>query len=517
MPGIVTTFHRRYFPVVLILVLACGYLAYLVSTIHLGIFYSADGGVKYMTVKQLAAGEGFKYVHLSQPSWVRSIWQAGFFPLRPPFVYPSPDGYMYVFPPAYQVVNAFLYAWLGYAGLYVIPIACTVLLWVLMALLLRRIGIRPGRIAIALFLLAFCSPLTMYGAMYWEHGPATLLLFAGLYFIARPPSRVAGAIALGLISGLAIWLRPEAIVLNFLYALAVIVLFRQERRPVYIAFLACLLASVVAFVGFNLAEYGSILGIHGQQLLDPGDMDDHLGLTKSLYNVAMTNYKSIRNFGFVLLLLPVAYRLCIGKGKADPRPGLLAAVVLVFSLVTPLMMPNDGGRQWGVRYFLPLIPIVIVVLCLADRQWGILDGRYRLPRWLAAFVLLVTAYSFYHNSFSGGVRDLRWSYMRRVRPYLQRFEQKDGNVVVVSDAYMVYELGYLFDRDYFFLAEGDDSLRRLLPLLKAKGVREYTYIFNPRNPASQPSSLRDATTRQLWPLAAKRKIRDEFYCRTYAL
>ncbi len=75
---------------------------------------------------------------------------------------------------------------------------------------------------------------------------------------------------------------------------------------------------------------------------------------------------------------------------------------------------------------------------------------------------------------------------------MDRFAEKPGNVVVVSDSYMVYELGYLFDKDYFFMANGDDSLHRLLPLLKARGVREYTYIFNPRNPASQPKSLRDS-------------------------
>jgi hypothetical protein len=60
-------------------------------------------------------------------------------------------------------------------------------------------------------------------------------------------------------------------------------------------------------------------------------------------------------------------------------------------------------------------------------------------------------------------------------------------------------------------------LHRLLPLLKARGVREYTYIFNPRNPASQPKSLRDSTTQWLWGLAAAKKIKDEFYCKKYAV
>ncbi|HUB61017.1 MAG TPA: hypothetical protein VL978_09960, partial [Puia sp.] len=501
---------------IFILAAALAWLAYLASTIPNGVFYSADGGVKYMTVKQLAEGHGFKYVYLPQPTWVRSIWEAGYFPLRAPFVYPSSGGYVYVFPPAFQIVSAFLFSRLGYAGLYILPILSIVLLWIFMILLLRRLGITPPRIGLALFILAFCSPLTLYGVMYWEHAPATLLLFAGLVFIVRPPARMWAAVALGLVSGLAIWLRPEAIVLNFLYALAALAVYRRERRPVYLGFVACLAVSVAGFMLFNQLEYGSIIGLHGHQLTDPNDADDHLGLGKSFYNLWMTNYKSIRNFGFTLLLFPVVYRLLRTRG-GDPRPVLLATIVLVFSVVTPFILPNDGGRQWGERYFLPIIPIVIVLLFLIDQQWGILARRVPIPGWLTGCIILIAAYSFYHNTFSGGVRNLGWAYRGRVVPTMERFGQKNGNVVVVSDPYMVYEMGYLFDKDYFFLASGDDSLRRLLSMLKASGVREYTYIFNPRNPASQPKSLRDSTTLRLWPLAAAKKIREEFYCRKYTI
>jgi hypothetical protein len=386
-----------------------------------------------------------------------------------------------------------------------------------MVLLLRRLGITPARIALAIFIMAFCSPLTVYGAIYWEHGPATLLLFAGLLMIVRPPARVGSAIALGLLSGLAIWLRPEAIMLNFLYGLAALALYWREQRAVYLVFVLCLLLSVVGFMVFNQFEYGSVIGLHGHQLTDPNDADDRLAFSKALYNLWMTNYKSIRNFGFILLLFPIGYRLLRVGERDDLRPVLLAAIVLVFSLVTPLFLPNDGGRQWGARYFLPLIPIVIVLLFLIDQEWGILARRFPIPGWLTGFIVLIAAYSFYHNVFSGGLRDLSWAYGGRVEPTMERFEKKDGNVVVVSDAYMVYEMGYLFDKDYFFLASGDDSLRRLLPLLKANGVREYTYIFNPRDPASQPLSLRDSTTRRLWPLAAAKKIREEFYCTKYKI
>src|SRR5579863_1832803 len=329
MSGSMQKLYKGYGSVILVAMLALFYLAYLTSTIRQGVFYSADAGVKYMVVKQLTEGYGFKYLHLTQPSWVQSIWQAGYFPLHAPFVYPSPGGYMFVFPPAFQLASAFLYSRLGYPGLYVLPVLSMVLLWVFMVLLLRRLGIKPGCIAGALFIMVFCSPLTVYGAMYWEHAPATLLLFAGLVFIVRPPARNAPAIALGLVSGLAVWLRPEAIMMNFLYGLAVLVLYRRNPRQVYLAFLACLLLSVVSFMVFNQVEYGSIMGLHGHQLADQRDIDDRWEFGKSLYNQWMTNYKSIRNFGFILLLFPILYRaLRMGEWK-DLRPMLLATIVLV--------------------------------------------------------------------------------------------------------------------------------------------------------------------------------------------
>ena len=70
MSGFVEKFKKGNLVILLVLVVALAYLAFLTSSIHNGVFYSADGGVKYMTVKQLSEGHGFKYLYLPQPSWV---------------------------------------------------------------------------------------------------------------------------------------------------------------------------------------------------------------------------------------------------------------------------------------------------------------------------------------------------------------------------------------------------------------------------------------------------------------
>ena len=174
------------------------------------------------------------------------------------------------------------------------------------------------------------------------------------------------------------------------------------------------------------------------------------------------------------------------------------------------MVPNDGGRQWGARYFLPLIPIVIVGLCLADKKWDLFK-MWKKPVWLTTCIFLCLLYSFYHNTWRGGLNDLRWSYSQRIKPAYDSLGSKPGNVVVIFAPYQAYEMGYLFNKAYFFLAPGDDSLRKLLPLLKQQGIHEYTYVSDPRIPRSRPASLRDpATMKELETAAKENKIRDQF-------
>ena len=107
-------------------------------------------------MKQIAQGYGFKYLHLGQPAWVQSIWNAGFTPLRPPSFYNSPEGYLVVFPPGFQLVSAWLYEKWGTAGLYVIPMLSTVVLMYWFVALMKRSGVRPMMVALGLFVLVFC-------------------------------------------------------------------------------------------------------------------------------------------------------------------------------------------------------------------------------------------------------------------------------------------------------------------------------------------------------------------------
>jgi hypothetical protein len=508
--------NQSYLVVWLVFLLSFCYLGFLAFSIHDGIYYAGDQGIKSLEVKQITEGYGFKYLHTPQPEWVKDIWKAGFCPLRVPFFYPSPKGFLIVFPPAFQILSAFFYSRLGPPGLYIIPMLSTLGLLCWFVVLLKRCGIKPAMTASALFILVFCTPLALYGVMFWEHLPAVFLLFAGLAFIVSPPEKTWAAAALGAVSGLAVFLRPEALMMNFLYALAIGILFIRERRPAQLAFLASLSVTVLLFFSFNYFEYGSIMGVHGRQVFEDNNPNTRMGLHHGFVNLWDNNRISTRYFGFTLLLLPLLYHWIKIRRTADPRPALLSGIVIVFSLVTPFLLPNDGVVQWGARYFLVIIPVTLMALFLVENQWNLIEGR-RVPVWLLILIIAGTGYSFYRNTHGGGYKELRWRYNQRLSASYALMNEKPGNVVILSRHWLINDVAYLFEKNYFFVASGDDSLRRLLPLLKRNGIHQFIYVYNPQIP-TLPKMLKDSTNSFLWaPPDKKPWIKEDYAAKTYTI
>jgi hypothetical protein len=488
---------KNYLLVYLVLLVSLGYLAILGRSIHEGIFYAGDQALKAMQVRQIAAGHGFKYLYLDQPEWVQSIWSAGYFPLRPPFFYPSPQGYLIVYPPLFQLITAFFYAHFGFAGLYILPALCTLLLLGWTVWLLNRSGVSPVNIALGVFILVFCSPLMLYGVMFWEHLPAVLLLFAGLSVIVAPPAQSRVSAVLGILCGLSLWLRPEAGAMILLYGVAIGVLYLRERRAVYIAFGIGAGAVVACWVVFNFNEYGSLFGIHGRQLWQDDSADSRVGMLHGWRILRSINSISIRHFWFVLLMFPVII-LAARRKNSDLRPVLLASIVILYSVLTPFMLPNDGITQWGARYFLAIIPVTLMALLVAPKT-----------RWLPPLILLAALPSFYQNTHGGGYKELPWRYNQRLTEIYRVLDRKPGAVVIASPHFLSYDFGYLFDRTYFFGASGNDSVRRLLPLLARQGVHEVVCLYNPRFNTLPPMLQDSVILDRFWAESARGWIRED--------
>jgi hypothetical protein len=447
-------------------------LLMLVSFSRPDVFYSGDGGLKFMMIRQICAGEDFRYVSHTQPRWVEDIWSQGFFPMRKSFVFPGPKGIFFVFSPPFQIISAFFYRHLGYRGLYFIPSVSLLLFWYWFIWLTKKMAFTSYQVAILFFILAFCSPLTLYGALYWEHTLGMLLLFAGVVMIEYPPRKAWQAGVLGCMSGLAIWVRPEMLLLNVLFACALLALHFKRFTLSHWLFIVGGILGTVSFLVFNKVEYGYFFGIHGWQVL--GDVGYFSKFRRTAGNIYRMNVLLVRYFSIILLLIPVLVAWLKFKWPLPRRTVAMVLISLLFWLFSPFLFPDDGGKQWGPRFFLPLMPMVLLVLARAYQEWKKYDwARYKLA--LLVFVCLAGGYDLFLNTFKGAA-SLQNDYANRIRPSLDYVRKEPGKIVVVNSHFVTMELSSVFRDKYFFLVDDTMSLHKLMPLLENKGEDHFTYV-----------------------------------------
>jgi len=471
----------------LLLVAIISYALFLASSIQSDVFYQGDGGMKFMVIKQINAGQGFKYLDLPHEAWVKEIWQQGFFPVKEPFLYKTAVGYVVSFPPGFQLASAFFYKYFGYSGLYILPLFSMLTLWYWVYAVLKKSGINSSMTALGIFVLVFCSPLTIYGFTYWEHMPAVCLLFAGIAYVVIRHENFLTATIFGFLSGLAVWLRPEALVVCFLYSLSGFILYLKEHKKSYWFFVAGMVLSIGSFLLFNKINYDSFLGVHGYQVLENNSL--YSRLVRVFKNELKINWLLLKFFPFTFFVAVLFWELLKKRKKISLSLQLLAGIVTAFPLLAPFMLPNTGGGQWGPRYFLPVIPFIVVLLLLFCKEMEYSPFREKL---LSITLLLMIVFSFYLNVYKGGFKELRQGNYTRIKPALEFIKQQEEKAIIVNTEHIPMEMGSVFKTKNFFLAEDTGTLRKLIQVLKKKGITEVVYI-NERNESPGINNLYQPT------------------------
>src|SRR4051812_26061866 len=89
------------------------FLSLLLSLVKPGIFYSGDGGIKFLEVEQVSRTGSFEPLQTPHPRWVQQIWNEGYYPVKTPFIYNTSHGRVVSFPVAFQYLSSFPYKWFG--------------------------------------------------------------------------------------------------------------------------------------------------------------------------------------------------------------------------------------------------------------------------------------------------------------------------------------------------------------------------------------------------------------------
>ncbi|MFC2173183.1 glycosyltransferase family 87 protein, partial [Acidobacteriota bacterium] len=370
--------------------------------------FSGDGSLKELLMNSWKT-EGRLTSTIEWPhhsDWVDSLWERYGYPLGPPFLHKN----NVVFPPFFLVLTFPFFAALGYAGLFVLPVLSVVGLWAVIWIVLRRQGFSSGPIGLALTLVVF-SPVTYYGAMFWEHAPGLFFIF--LPFALGLFEKDRGAWRYGLCGAslvFAVALRQElapAALLFYIFGWQ-----RSNKR--YALLTGAVIAALCVFM-VNLLATGTVLSLHGKQTfyLAGGDVLVKLAF---YYKTVLRDFFAGALAILAVLTVGLASLIWLRDSKRE-RYVILGAVAFTL-LVMPFIVPNFGGYQIFRRYELMFIPAGALVAAHLWRWHRILGIA------LLALILLDIP------DLISMSDELRWAYGDRVATLDRAVEERQPACVI---------------------------------------------------------------------------------------
>jgi hypothetical protein len=495
--------HEKYDFLPLIIILAGVLFSfYLQSHTPDGLFFSGDGGIKFLLAQQLSFGELRFDLNLKAEAWITQLWQQGFYPFKSPFVYEILDKHYITFPFTFPLVSAPFYKLFGFKGLYILPLVSTWLIWGTTYILCRRLSINKFITSAVLIALIFASPLTIYSGIFWEHSLAIALAFAGIAILLgrnfADLSNLTLIVSGGLI-GLSVWFREELLCL----VLAIFLLsagytavnFRQENFKLtkILIFLASLLLTVFLFFGLNTLIYGHPLGAHSFQVVEGSSLI--VRLRSGLENFERLSSRFIYHYPLVLLCpIYLLLGLFSRQIKLTNEAKILFLICSVFAVTLPFILPaaegisldsRTGGKQWGPRFLLILVPAISLLAAIGMKAIVESKNLYLKYGSIAIFsTLIVTGIQL---NVGAGTNFLASS--QQALPLLEQLQKQPQSVVATSHQYVNQSLSTLFGQKAFFLAETSEELEKFSTSLYQKGHKEFLYVCYPHRKCEPADEL----------------------------
>lgn len=460
---------------------AVGAALVLGAVIPEGSFFSGDGGLKYLMARQFGRGVLSPALQMHATEGIMAAWREGAYPFVPPFVYDLWGRYVPAFPPWFPLLTAPLLTWLGWPGLFVIPVGSVLwMAWEGDRFLRRRVGTHARVLGMAALLLG--TPTALYGAMFWEHAPACALFFAGLVrLVAATETASRRSILPGFLMGLSGWLRPELFVLGMLTLVML--------RPAVLRADAgkgpaagrgrvrrwdLVVLGIVAAGGLwmlaNLLLFRNVTGVHSFQVTTVGGA----ARWEMILSVARALLPQPYLFGPVTIVALglVAAALHPAVRRRLPLAWALSVIAVLFPPAACLMVPNDGGLQWGPRYLLgAFLPAVLAATLLFDAA-SRMAVRIRVP--IRSVVLAAVLAGMVVNAI-GAKRLFEVNYGSRTAPVLTVLREVEGPVIVDIDL-TAMEIAHVIGNRALLRADRLEELARAMSRLREEGAAAFLYV-----------------------------------------
>jgi hypothetical protein len=449
---------KKYSPY-LIIFISFFFIWYIIFQINDNFFYSGDGGVKFGYVKQIADGSINTSVENTLPLWVNKLYNKDYSPFNPPFFYNVNDEMHFSFPIYFPFMSSLMYKIGGRYGLYIIPSISLLFSWLIMLLYIKNnYNYKYGIIILIAYILA--TPLFLYGAIFWEHTLAVLLVSIGVFcFKSDNQNTFLISILSGFLFSLSIFFRPEAFVLVVLINIAFLIYYKIQKYSV--GFVLSSFFSVFLFIIINYTIYNTIFGIHGKQVIEEVT---HFSYLQKLIGL---NYLFFRFNPFVFLgLILILLRILFDNMLSFNKDIVLLVILCMYCLIAPILLPNMGGKQWGARYLLILLPVFFM------SSKSIVDVL-RFSWLLKTVFILAISYSIYLNAIIGS-KYLIKDYNNRVITGLKFLKNCNIKVIAVENDYILQEFYDLYSSKYFFLLK--DNNKELFKNIKSNGYDKVILI-----------------------------------------
>lgn len=497
-----------------------------------GVFFSSDAGLKALLSQQIA--EQIKSVSfpldmaltLKQGTidWVAESWRQGLQPIVPPFAYELRDQLFIAFPFIFPLVTAPFYALFGESGLYIVPILALWMIWGRFWQIGLRAGWDAASLSLGLFALIFAAPLSLYGSTYWEHTLAAALAFWGITALLYPrhaatlfPYLTGTRLLLsGVLIGLSVWFRPEFLCV----AIAVFLLtccgwlFHQWRLMTPLSgvdvfvFTGSAICTVGVFLALNYGVYGHPLGLHGLQIVDNVAATISLPQAKAGYGqmlLGLWRYFPIAALVFAAALCSPEFKRSslkttnrfrgfktpnveeigiISPAQHEPQPGraILFICFWVALLVPLLMSAGIGGRQWGPRLYLILMPLLSIVLAEQLRVGFFQDWARRL---MLIGTAIAMAFGIHMNTLNGAFNLYQdpatrstslWANYVSVEPALTSLRAQPSPWIATNTQFVAHQFWSALPDKTFFRTQTSDALKQLADTLAEQEESAFTYV-----------------------------------------
>ena len=489
----------------LIIVAGVLFTLYLQTQIPPDVYFSGDAGLKALLAQQLSTDFRFDLIPPSA-EWVRTLWERGLYPYEEPFVYNVANRYYITFPYTFPLVTAPFYGLFGYRGLYAVPLIAVWVTWCVFYWVCRRLQLNSAYTSVALVMLIFASPLTLYSAMYWEHTLAVSLAFSGLALLFPVSKSTAKAIISGCLIGLSVWFRPEFLCMAALISIIVYLVPRSlvKRRTLgqifrldnfinrtKFSFVASLFTTIGLFFIFNKLIYGYFLGIHAIQVVEETVLTQKLQNTINNFEglqIALFRFFPIVYFAIFFLIL---YLL----NKKNIRSTFSLAIIylscfLFISGVSFLVPPGTagsipGGKQWGPRFILILVPVISL---LVVKEFAYISKKAApVYKYISIpLISLLLSVGIYRNTYLG--TDYIQQNYQGIAPVVQFLNQSSAQAIAVSHQFVAQALEPSVQQKWFFKVEDRQDLVQLGAALVEQGKQSFLYLCYPYRSCELPKA-----------------------------